>query len=170
MPGVPTYRPRPMHWLGVHALSSGWQVKTYAMHVEDAARPEVAVVEAALDHAHEALPPQNEHRVGFLLLHRARPANFVLVSWWQGVDLKQLYYRSSHAQPARLERLPAHDVGCVWELEVLIHERAAWITHVLDRREPDYAGYLNDVPTPLAEGVACLQCRVEHRAERKNTE
>jgi hypothetical protein len=35
-------------------------------------------------------------------------------------------------------------VGCVWELGVLEHERAAWIRHVLAPDRPDLDGWLAD--------------------------
>ena len=46
---------------------------------------------------------------------------------------------------------PAHFVpnarilaGCVWELTVLEHERAAWVEHMLVPDEPDLDAYLAD--------------------------
>jgi len=39
-------------------------------------------------------------------------------------------------------------VGCVWELEVLLHERAAWTDHVLNSEADDYRAYLQDVFSP----------------------
>jgi hypothetical protein len=36
-------------------------------------------------------------------------------------------------------------IGCVWELAVLEHERAAWVRHILSPATPDLDGYLNDL-------------------------
>lgn len=37
---------------------------------------------------------------------------------------------------------------CIWELEVVIHERKAWIAHILQQPDsPDFGAYLNDTLT-----------------------
>jgi hypothetical protein len=89
------------------------------------------------------------HGVGFLLAHQARPACFVLLDWWQdGYDLKQRNYTSPLDHPGDLVELSGVAVGCVWELEVLLHESAAWIDHVLNSEADDYQAYLQDVFPP----------------------
>lgn len=86
------------------------------------------------------------HGVGFLLAHQARPACFVLLDWWQdSYDLKQRYYTSPLDHPDNLVELSGDAVGCVWELEVLLHERAAWVDHVLNSPADDFQAYLQDV-------------------------
>ncbi|MFC7487387.1 hypothetical protein ACOCJ7_19350 [Knoellia sp. CPCC 206453] len=64
--------------------------------------------------------------VGYLLLHRARPAHFALAHVWDGVDLIQSYWTSTLDRPAELRPHRAGAVGCVWELEVLAFESAQW--------------------------------------------
>jgi hypothetical protein len=44
-------------------------------------------------------------------------------------------------------------VGCVWELAVLEHERAAWVRHMLTPAEPDLAAYLADRPADGPVGL-----------------
>jgi hypothetical protein len=69
-----------------------------------------------------------------------------LSDWWQdGYDLKQRYYTSPLDHPDELVELSGDAVGCVWELEVLLHERAAWIDHVLNSEADDFQAYLQDV-------------------------
>jgi hypothetical protein len=130
---------------------AGWRIKQYVMTVtpEDVPDPQLLSATAAL--AAAALPAATAtHGVGFLLAHQARPACFVLLDWWQdGFDLKQRYYTSPLVHPDDLVELPGESVGCVWELEVLIHERAAWIDHVLNSEPDDFQAYLRDVfPRP----------------------
>lgn len=47
--------------------------------------------------------------------------------------------------PTRFVRLEPRLIGCVWELPPLLHERDAWVRHVLAPDRPDLAGYLDDV-------------------------
>jgi len=140
------YQPRPVRSLGILEVA-GWRIKQYVMTVtpEDVPDPQLLSATAAL--AAVALPAATAtHGVGFLLAHQARPACFVLLDWWQdGFDLKQRYFTSPLVHPDELVELPGESVGCVWELEVLLHERAAWIDHVLNSEPDDFQAYLQDV-------------------------
>jgi hypothetical protein len=44
-----------------------------------------------------------------------------------------------------LVELADDSLGCVWELEVILHERTAWIDHVLNSDADDFQAYLRDV-------------------------
>lgn len=123
------FESRPTRPLGTQELPGGWRLKVYAMKVEAGPDPEQALVSAALEKAARVLPPlHGALGEGFLLVHRARPANFVLVNWWEGIDLRHLYYSSPHARPERLTPLPRPAMACIWELNVLLHEQQARIS------------------------------------------
>jgi hypothetical protein len=140
------YAPRPTRPLATEELPGGWRMKVYCMNVEGAPEPEHALVSAALDEAARMLPsPQGALGEGFLLVHRARPANFVLVNWWEGVDLRHLYYSSPHRRPQHLSQLQRPAFACVWELDVLLHEQQARIRHVLAVNPPQTGDYLADL-------------------------
>ncbi|MEU7678424.1 hypothetical protein AB0C42_26825 [Micromonospora taraxaci] len=46
--------------------------------------------------------------------------------------------------PAHFVALHRPGMGCVWELSVLEHERAAWVRHMLAPESPDLTDYLSD--------------------------
>ncbi|WP_327291657.1 hypothetical protein [Streptomyces sp. NBC_01198] len=46
--------------------------------------------------------------------------------------------------PTHFVRLEGRLIGCVWELPPILHERDAWVRHVLAPDRPDLAGYLDD--------------------------
>ncbi|WP_329179922.1 hypothetical protein [Streptomyces sp. NBC_01477] len=46
--------------------------------------------------------------------------------------------------PTHFVRLEPRLIGCVWELPPILHERDAWVRHVLAPDRPDLAGYLDD--------------------------
>jgi hypothetical protein len=46
--------------------------------------------------------------------------------------------------PAHFVRLDRSLIGCVWELPPILHERDAWVRHMLAPDRPDLAGYLAD--------------------------
>jgi hypothetical protein len=152
------YQPRPVHALGILEVA-GWRIKQYVMtvaheNVPDQCPgpmsrtnvPDPRLLNATAAMAAVALPAAAAtHGVGFLLAHQARPACFVLLDWWQdGYDLKQRYYTSPLDHPDELVVLSGETVGCFWEHEVLLHERAAWIDHVLNSEADDFQAYLHD--------------------------
>lgn len=147
MPGTTKFTPRPTLADGLLSVAGGWRLKRYVMTVQGNEKVPPDLCAAAVDRAEEVLSAVREgHGVGFLLIHRATPADFVLIDWWEGkVDLRQRYFRAEHGRPEDLQELPRGAVGCVWELDVLLHERTAWITNVLDAPVPDYGAYLTDV-------------------------
>jgi len=111
-------------------------MKIYAMTVEGAECPDSldrAARELTVKFA-ESTPGSG---VGYLLLHRARPAHFALAHVWDGVDLIQSYWTSPLDRPAELRPHRAGAVGCVWELELLAFESAQWAASFedADRRE-----------------------------------
>lgn len=128
-------------------MAGGWRLKCYVMTVSSGMAMPQGLRAAAMDRAAAVLADVTQgHGVGYVVIHRARPANFVLIDWWEReVDLRQRYFRSEHTAPGTLEEMPAEVVGCVWELEILLHERDAWISSVLNLSVPDYDGYLADV-------------------------
>ena len=140
------YQPRPVRAVGILEVA-GWRLKQYVMTVTPESVPDPRLLSATAAMAAAALPAATAtHGVGFLLAHQARPACFVLLDWWQdGYDLKQRYYTSPLDHPDELVELSSDAVGCVWELEVLLHERAAWIDHVLNSEGDDFQAYLQDV-------------------------
>ena len=140
------YQPRPVQAVGILEVA-GWRLKQYVMTVTPENVPDPRLLSATAAMAAAALPASTStHGVGFLLAHQARPACFVLLDWWQdGYDLKQRYYTSPLDHPDELVELSGDAVGCVWEFEVLLHERAAWIDHVLNSEADDFQAYLQDV-------------------------
>ncbi|MCH8611847.1 hypothetical protein [Arsenicicoccus dermatophilus] len=63
---------------------------------------------------------------GFVVYHRARPANFVLAHLWDGLDLVQRCWTSPLHDPAAVSAHRPGAIGCVWELEIVARERDAW--------------------------------------------
>ena len=114
-------------------------------------RPVAALVHAAMTMAREQLPrpaiTHDRYGVGFLGAHDGRGANFVFLDWWANED--ELHHRrwlSSKEAPGRLRQTGPDDfTACAWDLAVIMHERTAWVGHVLSRTQgPDLEAYLAD--------------------------
>jgi hypothetical protein len=127
-------------------------IKLYGLsHTERPPAP--ALIEAAGEAARRrlaAVAGGRQHTTyGFAVVHNARPACFVLIGWWMtDLDLACEYLTSPHSEPHALRPVDGGAVGCLWELDVLAHERAAWWRALT--RGGDRATYLADRMTRSA--------------------
>jgi hypothetical protein len=136
-------------------LASGRQVKRY--HIDRPGHeiePEVAKAAYDLLPALLPVPDATTPPASWSVLHRGGDtgAYLVLYSWvWDNVVETRSLTAGQPAlgcpddDPAHFVELAKPWIGCVWELAVLEHERAAWVRHVLSPATPDLDGYLSDL-------------------------
>ncbi|MET8410232.1 hypothetical protein ABZV34_19385 [Streptomyces sp. NPDC005195] len=132
---------------------AGRWVKRYHVTADPAGiAPEVE--EAAYALLPELLPePDGTPPASFVVLHRGGDdgAYLNVYSWvWDNV----LHFRGAAAGQPVLgcpDRDPTHFgtvampwIGCVWELPPILHERDAWVRHLLSPKVPDLGAYLAD--------------------------
>lgn len=141
------YHPRQIAFRDVWS-TGGWRFKRYAIHYHGRKAPGEGDFAAAEAYAASLLPEidrtPDTYGVGFLILHAAREADFLLLHWWGGENM--VYHRVALREsggPGPF--VPAADdlAACVWELAVIGHERSAWIETVLaSPHGPDLEAYL----------------------------
>lgn len=133
-------------------LMDNWRIKTYTIseHAKFKA-------EASYQNALFKLPtwlgqlnsfdPSHEH-IAFLILHEGNEGVFSLISTWVGNNMLQSHVYISKYNDLNNFQLISGDglFACVWELEIINHERNAWIEHILKKDENrDYNTYLQDI-------------------------
>ncbi|MGW1066621.1 hypothetical protein ACWD4F_19165 [Streptomyces aureus] len=137
---------------------AGRRIKRY--HVTaDPAGIEPEIVRAAYATLPRLLPePDGTPPATFVVLHRGDDSTYLCAySWvWDNV----LHFRAAAAGQPVLgcpDRDPAHFtvtqlpwIGCVWELPPILHERDAWVRHLLAPEVPDLDAYMTD---SLPEGT-----------------
>lgn len=85
------------------------------------------------------------HRNAFLMVHEAREGTLILLSWFTGENMIEtnIYY-ADFKNPAEVNEslYKEKQLVCIWELEIVWHERKAWIKHVLSKaNNPDFKAY-----------------------------
>ena len=83
---------------------------------------------------------------GFLIAHRGRGCSYVVLGWWDRENELPLRLAvRDHTPEAPWRAAAASESVCVWDLEVIGHERDAYVKSVLSdtpvdlqRREADY--------------------------------
>lgn len=129
------YRNRLCQCVGVHDTAAG-KVKLYALSAPGRVVDE-ALLDAALDTAIEMLSQRraNERLPSFVIAHFGIDANWINVCWWDRTDaLHHAYFTVADRRVAAAPSM----VACVWELQVIEFERAAWVAANLDESfDPD---------------------------------
>lgn len=126
------YAPRDIGFLGVR-VARGWSLKLYSVHYAerplewDSFQPGFALAEADLPQ-----PPTAPGRVGagFLIGHQGRTGDYVVLGWWDNeneLPLRVFVRRGG----GDWRRARGSESVCVWDLEIIWHERTAWVETVL---------------------------------------
>lgn len=131
------------------------QLKRY--HIDQPERPIESEVEKA---AYDLLPDlladvvdDGTPAAGWVVLHRGADTGAYLLAytwvWDNAVEIRvaaagQPALDCPDDDPAHFVHLRRPAVGCVWELAVLEHERAAWVRHMLLPESPNLINYLRD--------------------------
>lgn len=87
-------------------------------------------------------------KIGFLILHSGNEGIFSIVSWWVDKHMMNTHiFLSKLDDPSNFARISGDGLApCIWELEVINHERISWIDNILKKTpEPDYERYIEDV-------------------------
>ena len=145
------YQPRKLAFQQL-VTTNNWQTKIYSI----TNRPEFQghkILESAI----KALPQWTAaadsnglpvYQVAWLIAHEGREGVWLPFSWWTGGEMVEtIMYFAEHESPTELKSSPysQNSMLCVWELEVFIHERQAWIKHILEQAAaPNFDAYLND--------------------------
>lgn len=146
---VTPYQPRPIRPLGLFKHDD-WTVKSYSISakqkVVDQSHVNFAITNLSTWLKNSKNYPLPTYKVATLIVHEGREGIFTLVNWWIDENMLQnhVYFSSYDAPQKFIDYSKKGITACVWELAVIIHERAAWIDHVLKRASnPDVKGYLN---------------------------
>jgi hypothetical protein len=139
--------------------ADGWTIKPYHVTIghEPIAAEVVAAAEAFLPKllpaslAHPSLVDEQTEspRYAFAVLHQGADAVWLILYTWVYQAILHVRGASSPLGDADFGELTEPLIGCVWELPALVHERSAWVRHVMSPAAPDLPAYLADV---LPEG------------------
>ena len=153
------WAPRPIQPHGIRSHGE-WRFKLYSiLHGEDPAawtgywrEFEPGFSHVLADLPEPACTPARPG-VGFLIAHRGRGASYVVLGWWDRENELPLRIAVRDHEPGAVWRAAAASESvCVWDLEVIGHERDAYVTSVLggpaEELEARVSRYLASVLDP----------------------
>ena len=86
-------------------------------------------------------------KMAFLILHAGTEGIFSLINWWVGKNMLNTHiFMTNPEKPNEFEKISGDGLApCIWELEIINHERISWIKNVLKQiPNPHFKEYLND--------------------------
>jgi hypothetical protein len=135
--------------------ADGWTIKPYHVTVgHQPIAPEVTgaaeaylpkLLPSSLNHPALVQEQADSPRYAFAVLHQGVDAVWLMVYTWVYQAILHVRGASSPLGDADFGEIGEPLIGCVWELPALVHERSAWVRHVLTPETPDLAAYLADV-------------------------
>lgn len=87
-------------------------------------------------------------KTGFLILHSGTEGIFSLINWWVGNNMLNTHiFITKHNQTSDFRKISGDGLApCIWELEVINHERISWTKNILKHpAKPQFKEYLSDV-------------------------
>lgn len=128
-----------------------WKVKSYTISQKNKFHSD-AIYQNAIESLPNWLKMQNSfnasnYKVAFLICHEANEGVFTLINWWVGENMLNSHvFLSDYESPEDFKKISGDGLTfCVWEHEIINHERISWKKHILKNpKNPDYSGYLND--------------------------
>ena len=146
------YAPRPIQSHGIRSHGE-WRLKLYSIAYGDPPstwdqywrdfEPGFARVLAELP---TRARTADRIGAGFLIAHRGHGSSYVVLGWWDRENELPLRIAvRDHAEGAHWRSPAASESVCVWDLEVIGHERDSYVASVLSgaatplaQREADY--------------------------------
>lgn len=145
-----TYQPRTIQFC--ETVSTGdWRVKVYTIS-QGVKFGQTEIYKKAVEKIPEWLEITNgfdntHESCAFLILHEGNEGVFTLLNWWVGKNMlnTHIFLTAPGGQPS-FQKISGAGLGpCIWELEIINHERESWIQNVLKSNEPKFDQYLADV-------------------------
>ena len=134
-------------------LVGNWKIKIYTItqHSTFQSYATFKAISDQLESRFLILPKTSKlpnHQHAFLIIHEARERVWILFSWWASEEMIETeIFFTDYSTPSAISKYPyPRCLVCVWELQVIFHERKAWIKHVLQRAlKPNFSDYQKDV-------------------------
>ena len=144
------FKKRATKYLGITEFGD-WKFKLYSMKYDESrVTPEIEkIIKTALPDWIKEKYQENDfpnYKIGTAIIHEAMDSILVVVNWWVYENVIQnCVYTSGYENPDKLVDFTSKGLRfCVWEMNILWHERNLWVEHVLEKSDkPDWDSYLS---------------------------
>lgn len=144
------FKKRAVSYLGLHEFND-WKFKIYSLKYDETRIiPDIEkIIKSKLPNWVKEKTQINSfpnYKIGTVIIHEAKDCVLTIVNWWVYENVIQNHvYFSELDSPNDIEDYSNKGVQfCVWEMNIIWHERNLWVEHILKKSEkPDWKSYLN---------------------------
>ena len=142
------YEARPIRFIELYQHQD-WTIKLYSISVlaERVSEKHLVLVKENIGKwlENSTLYNMETYRLATLIVHEGREGCFAVLNWWIGENMIQNYAYLLPYGKNSFDCVSTNGLTmCVWEMEVMFHERNAWVQHVMQKHDkPDVESYLN---------------------------
>ncbi|MFG0258272.1 MAG: isochorismatase [Phycisphaerales bacterium JB043] len=124
----------------------GWRLKRYVVCAEGR-EIDGTSLGGGVARLMERLGGLSEHcpGVGFVIVHLGSGWDYLVGCWWDNENELCVRVLSRERGEERWAVARENQSFCVWDMEVMWHERNAYVEHVLTDTRGDVEGYMRDV-------------------------
>lgn len=140
-----SFRDREIAFIGVHEhtrLAIKMYVISHDNRMPDCEDTHQAISTWFLKKGHA--PSLDEASLGFAINHRGQGLDYFIMSYWARDNECFIDVRVREQTEGARWREARDESFCVWDLEVIWHERNSYVNHLLRPAQPDPARYLAD--------------------------
>jgi hypothetical protein len=147
---ISPYRSRPIKFLELFH-QNGISYKYYSISNRNViAKPDnIALVKENADKIYNGMENQGlvTYDIAILMVHEVKEGLMAIISRWIDENMLQTQVYLMNPVSQKFELFSQNGINtCVWELQILWHERNAWVKHVLSKNEkPNFKDYCNDI-------------------------
>jgi hypothetical protein len=141
---VEPYAPRRVRSHGIRD-ANGWRLKLYSI-VRDGSAPDWTTFEPGIASAVDALPTParapGRAGLGFVIAHAGRDVWYTVLGWWDReneLPLRVWVAERDASSVPRWRQAQGSESVCVWDLDVIWHERQAYVDTMLSNQDGDWA-------------------------------
>ncbi|MGB0978034.1 MAG: hypothetical protein ACPGVV_01500 [Croceimicrobium sp.] len=129
-----------------------WKIKVYCISKEDQFqhpdyyKQAIAKIPSWLEMKNSF--NSRDDKIGFLILHAGNEGIFAIINWWIDRHMMNSHiFLSTYKKLDQFQKISGDGLApCIWELEVINHERVSWTKHVLQAMpEPNFQAYADDI-------------------------
>ncbi len=147
------YQPRKTNYKGIWH-DKGWNFKLYTITHPGSREPDDQTLDIAKNKCRklrhggslERYAPRTViHGLGYIILHRSKDTNYIIINWWVGENrLCKFVFYSTPDKPYQYKNLTSSGLtSCVWDSLIHQFENNLWISEVMKKSpEPDIKSYL----------------------------
>lgn len=133
--GTAPYRTRRVSYRGLQQVG-GFHIKYYEIEPDDAEAPITAPLREEMAAELPGLVAQVElsghhHGEAYLLLHKSNTNTWLIFDWWAHGEVVCRILKRKLAEGPFHTVTTGHLSACVWESQVIEHERRAWVETML---------------------------------------